>query len=64
MEPIASWNNTAWHLVGGRGGEQMKTSETGEITPIVPLRPLGEADAAVCADGVCELPQPEPADEH
>jgi hypothetical protein len=42
----------------------MKTSETGEITPIVPLRPLGEADAAVCADGVCDLPQPEPADEH
>lgn len=39
----------------------MKTSE---ITPVVPLRPLGDADAAVCADGVCEVPQLEQTDEN
>ena len=29
--------------------------------PGIVLQPLGDPDAAVCIDGVCELPAPAPA---
>jgi hypothetical protein len=29
---------------------------TGDITPSPPLLALGEEDAALCADGFCEVP--------
>jgi hypothetical protein len=36
----------------------MKTDEPAEIsTPVPVLRQLGDADAAVCVDGVCAVPQ-------
>jgi len=41
----------------------MQTDKPGE-TPVKvqPLRQLGDADAAVCVDGVCVVPQAEGAD--
>jgi hypothetical protein len=30
--------------------------QTGDITPIAPLLALGDADAALCADGFCAVP--------
>jgi hypothetical protein len=36
----------------------MKTDEPTEIaTPVPVLRQLGDTDAAVCADGVCAVPE-------
>jgi hypothetical protein len=35
----------------------MQTDRTGET--LTPLVPLGDAAAAVCTDGVCEVPQAE-----
>jgi hypothetical protein len=37
----------------------MKNNEPVAETPVTLLQPLGDADAALCADGVCALPQPE-----
>jgi hypothetical protein len=44
-------------------GIRMQTDKTDE-TPekAQPLRQLGDADAAVCVDGVCAVPQEEGAD--
>jgi hypothetical protein len=36
--------------------------QTGDFNPSPPLLVLGDADAAVCADGFCQVPVP-PQDE-
>jgi hypothetical protein len=33
--------------------------QTGDIEPSPPLLVLGDADAARCADGFCQVPAPE-----
>ncbi len=36
--------------------------QTGDTTPPPALLVLGDTDAAVCADGFCEVPTPEKAE--
>jgi hypothetical protein len=41
-----------------RSEERMSTEDTGGSAPL--LVTLGDADAAVCTDGICEVPVAEP----
>lgn len=36
----------------------MTMNQTGDTESVPMLVPLGDADAAVCTDGVCEVPAP------